>query len=250
MHAGPQPQGYDLTPRLRADPAALAALVMTPALLTLIHYFGLTRAYFELFPGRDPDPVRAALHSLLWWAGFTSTAFLVVPMVWLKARGEALSDHGWRLPRWDRSLLLYPGMYLVMLGPILWASTQPAFLATYPFFPYATSAPGLWLIFEAAYLTQFLALEFFFRGWLIFTLRRTMGEAAVLVSMIPYCMIHFHKPFPETLGAIVAGIVLGLLSLRTGSIAGGVFLHASVALTMDLLAIWRKGGFAPGATWW
>jgi membrane protease YdiL (CAAX protease family) len=41
----------------------------------------------------------------------------------------------------------------------------------------------------------------------------------------------------ETFGAIIAGIVLGTLALRTKSIWGGVLIHVGVALTMDLLAV-------------
>ncbi len=56
---------------------------------------------------------------------------------------------------------------------------------------------------------------------------------------IPYCMIHFGKPMPEALGAIGAGVVLGLLSLKTRSIWLGAAIHIGVAWTMDALAIWH-----------
>jgi len=60
---------------------------------------------------------------------------------------------------------------------------------------------------------------------------------------IPYCMIHFGKPFPETMAAIIAGIVLGTLSLKSRTIWMGVMIHYSVALTMDISALWQKGYF-------
>ncbi len=51
-------------------------------------------------------------------------------------------------------------------------------------------------------------------------------------------MIHFYgKPFPETIGAIFAGIILGTLAMRTRSIWGGVLIHVGVAMTMDALAL-------------
>jgi membrane protease YdiL (CAAX protease family) len=50
-------------------------------------------------------------------------------------------------------------------------------------------------------------------------------------------MIHFGKPFPETIGAIAAGLVLGLLSYKSKSVIPGIFLHYSVAITMDILAL-------------
>tara|TARA_B100000676_G_scaffold135139_1_gene134049 strand:+ start:54 stop:248 length:195 start_codon:yes stop_codon:yes gene_type:complete len=59
---------------------------------------------------------------------------------------------------------------------------------------------------------------------------RTLGPvSAVLVMLFPYLMIHFDKPPLETCGALIAGVVLGVLSLRTGSTSGGAGLHIAVA---------------------
>ena len=85
------------------------------------------------------------------------------------------------------------------------------------------------------------ALEFFFRGFMIHTLKYVVGAAAVPIMVIPYCMIHFPKPLPECLGAIPAGLVLGMLSLKTGRIWGGVLIHVAVAVTMDVLAAAKAG---------
>ena len=38
-----------------------------------------------------------------------------------------------------------------------------------------------------------------------------MGSHAIFVMVVPYVMIHFGKPMLETVGAIIAGVVLGLL---------------------------------------
>jgi len=58
---------------------------------------------------------------------------------------------------------------------------------------------------------------------------------------IPYCMIHFGKPLPETLAAIIAGVVLGVLSLKINIIWLGVAIHFSVAITMDFCFLWQNG---------
>ena len=96
------------------------------------------------------------------------------------------------------------------------------------------------------YALSFVALEFFFRGFLLFTLERALGAYAIFVMIVPYCMIHFHKPVAEVAGAIFAGIVLGTLAMRTRSIWCGVLIHVSVAWTMDLLALAHTTGF-PGS---
>jgi membrane protease YdiL (CAAX protease family) len=59
--------------------------------------------------------------------------------------------------------------------------------------------------------------------------------------VVPYNMLHFGKPMPEALAAIVGGIVLGTLSLKTRSIWWGAALHISIALTMDVCALVHMG---------
>ena len=90
-------------------------------------------------------------------------------------------------------------------------------------------------------MLQFVAVEFFFRGFMLFRLERYAGYHAVALMVIPYALIHLHKPFPEAVGAIVAGIVLGFLALRTRSIWPGVIVHCGVALSMDVFAMINSG---------
>jgi membrane protease YdiL (CAAX protease family) len=51
---------------------------------------------------------------------------------------------------------------------------------------------------------------------------------------IPYVMVHFNKPLPETFGALGAAMVLGALALRAGSCVPGIFVHWAVGMTMDV----------------
>lgn len=235
----------DLTPRLEVDRETWVVLLLVPLVLTLLNYFSLAPHFVRFFPQLQAPPELLNLYALLWWAGWSVVAYLAVPAVALKLLGRRLADYGLRLPRRSPHLLVYPALYVVMIAPLFWAARSPAFLETYPFYRFAPSHPQYWLAFEAAYAVQFVALEFFFRGFLIFALHRRIGDMAVLVSTIPYTMIHFHKPLAECLGAIVAGVALGFLSLRTRSIAGGVAVHWAVAFTMDLLAVAARTGRLP-----
>ena len=72
---------------------------------------------------------------------------------------------------------------------------------------------------------------------MLFTMARYMGAYAIFVMVIPYAMVHFGKPFAETIGSIIAGTALGTLALRTRSIFGGVLIHIAIAWSMDILAI-------------
>jgi membrane protease YdiL (CAAX protease family) len=97
------------------------------------------------------------------------------------------------------------------------------------------------------YFLQFLGLEFFFRGWMLSALRRTLGASAIFAMSLPYCMIHYGKPYLETHGALVAGIVLGSLAMRTRSIYAGFLVHVTVAFSMDYLALARRSALP--TTW-
>ena len=154
-----------------------------------------------------------------------------------------MSDYGFRIRGIVSGGWLYAAMFLVMVPPLLLVSRTGAFQAKYPFY---RLAPGesLWpgfICWELLYALQFVALEFFFRGFILHGTRRRFGFYAIFVMMVPYCMIHFNKPLLETIGAIAAGVVLGLMSLKTRSIALGAALHISVAWSMDLISLARKG---------
>ena len=97
------------------------------------------------------------------------------------------------------------------------------------------------LVHEAFYLLIFVSGEAFWRGFLTFSLERDFGLYALALMIVPYVTAHFGKPLPETLGAIVAGGLLGWLALKHRSIWLGVAVHFAVALTMDLLAIHYNG---------
>jgi membrane protease YdiL (CAAX protease family) len=96
---------------------------------------------------------------------------------------------------------------------------------------------------ECLYLLQFFGLEFFFRGFMIHGLKDKLGIYSVFVMTIPYCMIHFGKPLPECVGSIGAGLFLGMMSYKTGSVWMGAFLHMAVAISMDVLSLWHRGYF-------
>jgi membrane protease YdiL (CAAX protease family) len=226
------------------DWRVVVVLISTSALLTIQEYYS-KRGYYVLHvmrAGDDPYTDEQHLRQLLYWAGVCFGTYFVIPA--LIVRGvfrQRLRDYGMT---W-RGAGKHAGLYVVMLaimGPLVWwASAQPSFQQTYPFYRAATRDPsGFWL-WTCAYAAQFFSLEFFFRGFMIHGLRRRFGVYSVIMMTIPYCMIHFGKPVLETLGAVVAGLVLGFLSLRSGSIMLGVFIHVSVALAMDLASLWRYG---------
>lgn len=189
-------------------------------------------------------PQDRRLAELLFWACGSLVTYVVIPGLVVKlAFRERIRDYGLKVRGIGPSSWVYLVMFAVMIGPLAYFSTTAAFQAKYPFYNPAPGEPlwpRLW-VWECFYVVQFFALEFFFRGFMVQGLRRRFGFYAIFVMMVPYCMIHFGKPMPETCGAIGAGIVLGFMSLKTRSIWLGAGLHVAVAMTMDFLALWHKG---------
>ncbi len=190
------------------------------------------------------DGETSSLYSLLFWAASCVLFYLILPMLFRKiVFPNAPSMFKLEIPA--KHWRIYSLMLIVMIVPLVSASFLPSFQQTYPFvyIPKGDSFYRILLFWEIGYLCQFVAVEYFFRGFLLFAFEKELGYKAVLIPLIPYVMIHFGKPFPETVGAIVAGLVLGTMALRSKSIVPGICVHFSIAIGMDLLSLWQQGFF-------
>jgi hypothetical protein len=206
---------------------------------------GLNRfaAFLQYNMQESPD---RQLYQLAYWVSIIFICYFIIPALVIRfGFRERLRDYGLQ---WG-SFLKDSWVYLVMLGimfPLVYfASRTHSFQARYPFYTPANGEslwPNFW-IWQMIYFVQFFALEFFFRGFMVHGLKKYAGFYSVIIMTVPYCMIHFGKPMGETFAAIFAGIALGTMSLKSRSIALGVFLHYSVAITMDMAALWQEGFF-------
>lgn len=191
------------------------------------------------------DSGNAPLRRLSWWVSTILFVYLLVPVLFIKLLfREKMSDYGWQLKGAFKDWWLYAVMLVIMLPLVIYFSSTASFQSRYPFYnPAYDKSTTPFLIWEIMYFAQFVGLEFFFRGFMTLGLKNRFGFYSIFIMTIPYCMIHFGKPMPETFGAIAAGLVLGTLAMKSRSIFMGVLIHYSVAITMDLCALWRKGYF-------
>jgi membrane protease YdiL (CAAX protease family) len=218
----------------------IVILVTTAVTLTLGRYFGGDSTFAQLVPYDSKLFTRDEWELLAraWWSGVRVVTYVVIPMITIIAMpGERIRDYYISFRGFVRHLWVYALLYLLVLPLVLLVSTQDQFLATYPFYKHSNQSLGHFLRWELLYAVQFVALEFFFRGYMLQGLRHKFGYGAIFTMVVPYCMVHYPKPLTETLGAIVAGIALGTLAMKTRSIWGGVIIHVGVALTMDGLAV-------------
>jgi len=185
-----------------------------------------------------------SLYVNLWWSLSRIVGYVVAPLaVWkLVFPEDSILDMGLRTRGFLSHAWIYGLCLVIVFIAMALLSRQKDFLDYYPFYKGASRSWFDLLTWECAYFAQFFALEFYFRGWMLAALRRTMGAAAIFVMAVPYCMIHFGKPYLEAHGAIIAGIVLGSLAMRTKSIYAGFLVHITVAGLMDYFALLSRNG--------
>jgi membrane protease YdiL (CAAX protease family) len=219
------------------DWRVLVILVAAAVSLTLQEYLGDRGQFERWFHSRGPDTYYE-LKGFAWWAGWRVLGYVLIPCLAIACMpGERIRDYHFSAKGFFRHLWIYVLLFGMVLPAVIIASTTQAFRHTYPFYRMANrSHLDLWT-WEAFYAAQFLSLEIFFRGFLLQGLRKALGSNAIFVMIVPYCMIHYGKPLPETFGAIGAGLILGTVAMRTKSIWGGVLIHVGVAMTMDVFAL-------------
>lgn len=132
----------------------------------------------------------------------------------------------------------YLWMLLIMLPLIALASTQGDFLNMYPKAKFLNELnishkTGRYIIYEICYGFDFVSIEFFFRGFLILALAKICGTHCIIPVACFYCTIHFGKPMGEAISSFWGGMLLGIVSLNTGSIWGGLIVHLGIAWLME-----------------
>jgi membrane protease YdiL (CAAX protease family) len=227
------------------DGVGLALLpVLVAFILLILDRFGLQSAFMDMFGNRlrlsSWQVNDMQFLAQVYFSAACLVLFVLVPLLYNRVFPLRIADPfglAWRPA--IRHMPVYLTLLALMLPVLWWAAGHPAFHQFYPM--YKPSSPAMWLAFELIYLGQFFCVEFFFRGFTLFRLEQRFGLHAVSLMVVPYALLHIHKPFLEGLGSIVAGLVLGMLALKTRSIWPGLAVHGGVAFAMDWFALLRSG---------
>ena len=244
-----------------ADKRVFAVAILAAISLVFIEYIGKDPGYVLLIDFLKniglksfPDFLtkhleltgNVQLNRLAYWITIVVLFYLIIPAIFIKfVFKEKLSDYGFRLGNLKKDYTVYLVMLIIMLPLVFLMSRTHSFQLRYPFYnlkPGEKLFPNFF-IWEVLYFVQFIGVEFFFRGFMLHGTKRQLGFYSIIFMVVPYCMIHFGKPMTEAIAAIVAGIALGILSLKSKSIIPGVLIHFSVAIAMDFAALYQKGYF-------
>lgn len=221
---------------IASDEFKPATILVAAALLPSIHKY-----FFWLKPGAVNSRLFGISADSAWMFVAMFLLLGVIPALTVRfVFHEKLSAYGVEIGDWRRGLqmvaILFPLIALLLLYP---SAFNPEMHRA---FPYDKSAGDSLVAFVRFELMRgglfYIAWEFFFRGFVLFGLRRHVGDAlAICIQTIPSCLWHIGGPGGELFSSIAGGILFGIMALRTRSIVWPLSLHYLIGVTTDLLMV-------------
>lgn len=215
-------------------------VISSPILLTIYYYHGYANRFLEVFPGFQRHSLVELYQVIFQFISFFLLCF-VIPVLFTRLYlKRPLRDFGLTLGDFRKGLRFATVVIPLIVLPLTYVASRMADVrAEYPLAKILLSRSDLIVWYELCYVVFFyIAWEFYFRGFLLFGLREPLGDfMAILVQTVPSSLIHLGKPEGEALGSIVAGLVFGLVALRTRSIWYVFMVHAAIGVLTDLFII-------------
>ena len=171
-----------------------------------------------------PDP---NLYYLNYWC-----FLFIVPIAILLALNEKLTSFGFNKAKWPfKFSLTLAGAFLIFLMVYLWSllpEFQEYYLARIP----KDNLRGYLLIALGSY---YFAEEFFFRGFLLFSLTKRFGSSANIIQAIPFTLFHLGKPPAEIICALFVGLLFGHIAYKTKSFFYPFLIHWGIGAVLVIL---------------
>jgi membrane protease YdiL (CAAX protease family) len=98
---------------------------------------------------------------------------------------------------------------------------------------------GRLLYHEAVMGLYMLSWEWFFRGFLLFGLKKIMPTwAAAIVQMIPFFILHLGKPAAEFWSSMLGGLILAPVAIRFKSFLPCFLIHYLISIANDVAVLY------------
>jgi membrane protease YdiL (CAAX protease family) len=225
------------------DPRTVVAVFGGIGLLTVYAYQGQAEFFTSrLAPGMDLG-VWAPWAAESWQFGAAFVLMGLVPGLWFRfGQGRPLAEMGLCLGDWRFGLRFVGVAALALAIPLWFNAGSTAFQAEYPLAKLATRSWRLLVAWECCYAVYYLGWEALFRGFWQLGQHRHLGLfGALALQAAASTVLHVGKPQGEFAAAVVAGLVFGLLAVRTRSILYVFLLHWCVGAMTDLFCALRAG---------
>lgn len=152
----------------------------------------------------------------------------------------SLADYGLTYkPETALFSFLWAVMLIVIIIPLAYINARkPQNLLKYPEIRARIWTRKTALMNALGWAMYLFAYEFLFRGVLLIPLAKHLGVwTAIAINIALYSANHIAKGIEETLGAIMLGFVLCLLTLESGTIWIAYLVHVSLAWTYSFTAM-------------
>lgn len=228
--------------KLKSLDKKVVIVFLSVAVLQTVSWYYTSRKFFRVnfyFQYFADNEFVQLYEYLFWFIGDFISLFLLPFLIIKFLLKEKITDYGLKFGDYKVGLIITFISIAVML-PVLWfVSASPEFAVKYPHLQMAKSNWTIFIIYEIGMFTYLFAWEFIWRGFMLFGLEEKFGYYSVFIQMIPFVILHNGKPELETFSAILGGIILGIVALRTRSFIYGVFIHFAIMLSIDLFSTIR-----------
>jgi hypothetical protein len=210
-------------------------------------------------PGSNPESRIAIVPGLPWdqelisfWVG--AILLVVIPCIIIRLGfKQPLKAYGLGLPPKGRRMLAVTTFFtLTLLSlPFFWfGASDPVMQSTYPLYRGVFANGWQFILYELTYLPFFIAIEFIFRGYLLFGLYGVRDEEvkggggghpgefyferyALLIQMLAYTAWHLGKPSAELWGTLAWGLPAGAMAYTCRSLWPVILSHWLLNVFLD-----------------
>jgi len=190
---------------------------------------GIGLLYLNWFSPIFEDPMLFVLSTLFY--------LLVIPIAIISLLGGNLRDFGfckeWHWP-FSRRITVLTGLFI--LSVLVLASLLPQFQNYYITKLPATDGWRAFFIIVVFGLYLF-AWEFFFRGFLLFSLVPRFGVYAIVIHAVLFTGMHITKPPLELALSLPGGLLLECVAYRCNSFLPSFLIHWTMNVILKVLIV-------------
>lgn len=197
------------------------------------------RTHLAELVGADPGGIGqyAWHHGTQCLTGFVIPVLVLVLLLRRRPAEVGLGLGNWRLG------LVVAAVYVPIVTAGCWVlSAQQGFQHQYPHYTPAAEDWSVFLVYEVMALVYWVGWEYLWRGFVLFGTAPTFGRMAIVVQMVPFAVLHLHKPPAEAFLSIVGGLLLGALVWQCRSFWIAIPIHAYQMAAMDFFCALRSRG--------